>query len=591
MADAGNPPRWSAPSRPGPRRAESSRRLFGVYAGFLALLGLLWLRCVWLQVIQSPELSRRANAQHWMLRAVPAPRGTVYDREGRILAMSVRVPSVFGNPRQVKAKAKARLASEMSLLLKQPQPLLARRLARQKGFVWLARHVDPELLPRLATLRSEGIGVVEEEQRVYPHGRFASHLLGHVDIDQQGLEGLELELDEELQGRAGTFATLRDAKGDALIGPWTVQRDPTPGSSVVLTVDSVVQGIAEDALSFGVEKFHAKGGSLIVMDPATGAILAMATRPTFDPQAPGRAKTEARRNRAITDLAEPGSVFKVVTASALLEEHRVRPEEQFFCENGAYPTIGHHVLHDHRPHGWLSFHDVIALSSNIGTAKAASRLKPEELYRYIRAFGFGRKTGIELPGEVSGIVPPPARWSRLSPFIIPIGQEVAVTPIQLAGMMSVIANGGSKVHPYLIERIEAPAGRVVRAHRAAPAERVLNPDTVTALHSMLSSVVDTGTGQLAKIPGLTVAGKTGTAQKLEPNGRYSHSRFVASFVGYGPVPDPSVPASAGAKFVVVVTIDEPHPLYFGGVVAAPVFRRVVESLASYWGLTVLAKVP
>lgn len=571
-------------------RAETSRRLLIVYAGFLALLGVLWVRCLWLQVIQSGELSRRAAAQHWVSRAVPAPRGTVYDRTGRILAMSVRVPSVFGNPRQVTS---TRLASDMASLLGQPKPLVARRLARRKGFVWLARHVDPALLPKLAMLRSEGIGVVEEVQRVYPNGRLASHVLGHVDIDQYGLEGLELALDGALQGHPGAFETLRDAKGDLLIGPWTVQREAAPGSSVVLTVDSVVQGIAEDALSFGVEKFHAKGGSVIVMDPDTGAILAMATRPTFDPHAAGRAKTEARRNRAITDLAEPGSVFKVVTAAALLEEGRVEPSEQFFCENGKYPTIGRHVLHDHRPHGWLSFHDVIAMSSNIGTAKAASRLKPDELYRYIRAFGFGSKTGIELPGEVSGIVPKPARWSKLSPFIIPIGQEIAVTPIQLAVMMSVIANGGLKVQPYLIERVEAPDGRVIRAHRAGKPERLLKPETAAALHPMLSSVVESGTGQLAKVPGLAVGGKTGTAQKLEPNGRYSHSKFVASFIGYGPVPE-AAPAAEGAKFVVVVTIDEPRPLYFGGVVAAPVFRRVVESLASYWGLKpapVLARAP
>ena len=278
----------------------------------------------------------------------------------------------------------------------------------------------------------------------------------------------------------------------------------------------------------------------------------------------------------MTDLFEPGSIFKIVTASALLEEGRITPDEHIFCENGSYPTVAHHVLHDHRPHGMLSFHDVIKFSSNIGTAKAAQRLKPEELYRYIKAFGFGRKTGIDLPGEVNGMVPPPARWSKLSPYIIPIGQEVATTPIQLAVMTAVVANGGLRVHPYVLDRIRTSDGHVIRSAQRSEPARIISRETAATLQNMLTSVVESGTGQLASVQGLTVAGKTGTAQKLEPNGRYSHSRFVASFVGFGPVPD--------ARFVMVVSMDEPRPLYFGGVVSAPMFKRVVEQLASYWGL-------
>jgi len=274
---------------------------------------------------------------------------------------------------------------------------------------------------------------------------------------------------------------------------------------------------------------------------------------------------------------EPGSVFKIVTAAALLEEGAVRPDEQVFCEQANYPTVGRHVLHDHRPHGWLTFTDVITYSSNIGTAKLAQRLPPDTLYRYIQAFGFGRKTGVELPGEVSGMVIPPSRWSKLSPFIIPIGQEIAVTPMQLAVMTAIVANGGWKVQPYLIERLQTQDGEVIRTDQRPTRERLLGSKTVEQLQTMLSKVVESGTGQLANIQGLTVAGKTGTAQKLEPNGRYSHSRYVASFVGYGPVPD--------SRFAMVVTVDEPRPAYFGGVVAAPIFRRVVEQLMGYWDLT------
>jgi len=552
----------------------SNRRLLGVLAGLSIALGCLWARCVWLQVIQAPHLAKLAKAQHRVSRPLVAPRGTIYDRTGRVLAMSVRTSSVFANPRHVVAKDQTAL--HVARLLGKDAKMVQRRLSQDKGFVWLSRHVDPMLKDNLSPLFREGIGILEEPKRVYPHGNLASHLLGYVDIDQKGLEGLELAFHGVLQGRPGWQSTLRDAKGNLLIGPWTVEVKPQAGHDLILTIDSAVQGVAEEALAWGVKKFRAKGGSIIVMDPASGAVLALANQPDFDPNRPGRARADARRNRAITDLMEPGSVFKVVPATVLLEEQAVRLDERIFCEHGAFPTVARHVLHDHRPHGWLSFHDVIKYSSNIGTSKAAQRLKPETLYRYIRAFGFGQETGIELPGEVSGMVAPPVKWSKLSPFIIPIGQEIAVTPIQLAVMMAAVANGGWKVRPYAVERVQRSDGTPLRTTQAHLRERILKPETVEDLHTMFISVVESGTGQLANVQGLTVAGKTGTAQKLEPNGRYSHSRYIASFVGYGPVPDP--------RFVVVVTIDEPRPLYFGGVVAAPVFRRVVEQLAGYWGL-------
>ena len=338
----------------------------------------------------------------------------------------------------------------------------------------------------------------------------------------------------------------------------------------------MVQQVAEETLAWGVKKYHAKGGSIIVMEPSTGAIRAMATLPGFDANRPGQVPADHRRNRAVTDLFEPGSTLKMATAAALLEEQRITPEERIFCEDGAYPTVGRHVLHDHRPHGMLTFHDVVKFSSNIGMAKAAQRLTPEELYRYLRTFGFGKKTGIDIPGEVSGLLTPPSQWSKLSPFIIPIGQEIAVTPIQLAVMAAVIANGGLRVRPYVVSKIQTSEGRLVRSAPVPASTRVIRPETAALLQQLLTSVVESGTGQLASVQGLTVAGKTGTAQKLEPDGRYSHSRFVASFVGFGPVPD--------SRFVIVVAVDEPRPLYFGGVVAAPMFKRLVERLMSYWAL-------
>ena len=455
----------------------TNERLVAVCAGCLVGLGVLWVRCVWLQVIEGPALAKHARTQYRISQPLVAPRGTVRDREGRVLAMSVRAPSVYANPRQMSSKAET--AIRMAKLLDRDVGMLNERLSRKKGFVWLARHVDPALQETLATFRRAGVGVAEEGQRLYPQEQLASHLLGFVDVDQRGLEGLELAYDGILRGRAGWQSTRRDARGELLIGPWTVEVAPQSGADMALTIDSVVQAAAEEALAWGVQQFHAKGGSVIVLDPESGAVLAMATLPNFDPNRPARAPAEARRNRAITDLFEPGSIFKIVTAAALLEEGKARPEERVFCEQGSFPIPGaRHVLHDHTPHGWLSFHDVITYSSNIGTAKLASRLPPETLYRYIRAFGFGQPTGIELRGEIGGMVHAPATWSKLSAYSMPIGQEVAVTPIQLAVMTAVIANGGWKVRPYVVARIKTPDGALIRRYDAAPRQRILKPETV-----------------------------------------------------------------------------------------------------------------
>ncbi|MBI3321609.1 MAG: penicillin-binding protein 2 [Candidatus Omnitrophica bacterium] len=549
-------------------------RIIGVLLVGLGALGILWARCLWLQCLGAHRYASIAETQHRAIQTLPARRGAFYDRTGRVLAMSMPSPSVFANARQVVAKRE--LARRLAGVIDRDASLIQERLERDKAFVWVARQVDVTLMPSLLTMQDSGVGIVEEMKRYYPHQHLASHLVGFVDVDQHGLEGLELSLNGALQGQNGWRSTLRDARGKLLIGPWTVQTPPVDGYDVVLTIDSVVQEVAEETLRWGVNTYHAKGGSIVILDPWTGAILAMANHPSYDANAPASVPVDARRNRAVTDLFEPGSIFKIVTASALLEEGRITPEEQIYCENGSYPTVARHVLHDHRPHGTLSFHDVIKFSSNIGTAKAAQRLKPDELYRYIRAFGFGRKTDIDVPGEVSGLLNPPSRWSKLSPFIIPIGQEVAVTPIQLAVMTAVIANGGRRVRPYVVDRLQSLDGRVVRTHEQTSPEQILSPQTAATLQSILTSVVESGTGQLASVQGLTVAGKTGTAQKLEPTGRYSHSRFVASFVGFGPVPD--------SRFVIVVCVDEPRPLYFGGVVSAPLFKRVVEQLAGYWNL-------
>ena len=549
-------------------------RIILVLITSLGLLGILWGRCVVLQVVDPHHYAATAATQQRSIQTLRPSRGAIYDRTGRPLATSIPVPSVFANARVVIAKQV--VAQQLAKVVGRNAGMVQHRLEQDKGFVWIARQVTPAAAPALLTFRKSGIDTMEEPKRFYPQGKTASHILGFTDIDQRGLEGIELLFNGVLRGQHGWRQTLRDAKGDLLLGPWTTQTLPVEGFNLVLTIDSVVQHVAEETLAWGVKKYHAKGGSVIVMEPFSGAILAMANEPSFDPNEPGEAPAEARRNRTVTDMFEPGSIFKIVTASALLDEGRIRPDETIFCENGSYAIRGGHVIHDHTPHGTLSFHDVIKFSSNIGTAKAAQRLTPEELYHYIQAFGFGRRTGVDVPGEVGGMVNEPAWWSKLSPFIIPFGQEVAVTPMQLAVMTAVVANGGLRVVPHVVDRIQTAEGRVVRSAAVAEPVRVLSPQTAATVQQMLTSVVESGTGQLANVQGLTVAGKTGTAQKIEPTGRYSHSRFVASFVGYGPVPD--------STFVIVVNIDEPRPLYFGGVVAAPIFKRIIEQLTSYWQL-------
>ncbi|MBI4003490.1 MAG: penicillin-binding protein 2, partial [Candidatus Omnitrophica bacterium] len=477
-------------------------RIVLVLAISLGVLGLLWVRCVVLQVVDPHHYAATAATQQRAIHTLPAPRGAIFDRAGRPLAVSIPVPSVFANARQVTAKQA--VAQELAKVVGKDAGMVQRRLEQDKGFVWIARQVAPTVAPALLSFRTSGVDTMEEPKRFYPQGRTAGHVLGFTDIDQRGLEGLELLLNGVLRGQQGWRQTLRDAKGDLLFGPWTTQTEPLDGFDLVLTIDSVVQQAAEETLAWGVKTYHAKGGSVIVMDPASGEILAMANEPSYDPNEPAQAAAEARRNRAVTDMFEPGSIFKIVTAAALLEEGRVSLEETFFCEQGSWPTVAGHILHDHTPHGLLSFHDVIRLSSNIGTAKAAQRLKPDELHAYIRTLGFGRKTGVDVPGEVGGMVPAPTRWWKVSMYNIPIGHGVAVTPIQLAVMTSVIANGGLRVQPHVVQRIQTADGRVVRPAAVAEPVRVLNPQTAATVQQMLRSVVESGTGQLANVQGLTV---------------------------------------------------------------------------------------
>jgi cell division protein FtsI (penicillin-binding protein 3) len=347
---------------------------------------------------------------------------------------------------------------------------------------------------------------------------------------------------------------------------------PKDGYDIVLTIDEVIQYIAERELEAAFRKYRAKGASIVVMDPRTGAILAMANRPTFDLNDHSNLDKDLMRNRAICDMFEPGSVFKIVTASAALEERKVTEMTPFFCENGEYRVAGR-ILHDHTSHGTLTFREVIEQSSNIGTVKVAQLLGADMLYRYVKAFGFGAKSGIDIPGEISGSMKPTRQWSKTTITCVPMGQEVGVTALQLVSAVSVVANGGTLMKPYVIKEIRDKAGDMIKYTSPTVVRKVLDEETAARMKKILIGVVENGTGKLAKLDDFTAAGKTGTAQKIEPGGQYSHTRFMASFVGFAPAEDPLL--------AIAVTLDEPQGMYYGGVVSGPVFKNVAADSLKY----------
>lgn len=549
-------------------------RTYSVYAFFLLCFAALYCRLFTLQVIRHKELLNRGLSLHRLNVKMDPRRGSIYDCRGRPLAMSVRVKSAYAVPERIGDRDSA--ARMLSPYVPLSREELIDRLSRKKKFVWLARKLDDETYGKMRELPLEGIGFREEVKRVYPQGSLLSHVLGFVDIDNRGLEGLELAADEHLRGQAGWMASHRDRKGREIMTLRSQDIRPIDGYDLSLTIDAVIQHVAESELEQGCRKYNAVAGSLIVMDPRTGALLAMANWPSYDPNEPGNFPEDARRNRCITDVYEPGSVFKIITVAAALDRDAVGPMDQFFCENGAF-RIGRHTLHDVHPYGNLTTSQIIQKSSNIGAVKIAMKLGERGLYEGIERFGFGAPTGVGLPGEVAGIFHPLARWSGRSIAAVPMGQEIGVTPIQMAAAVAAIANGGLAMKPYLIEDIRDSSGRIVKDFAPQVRGRIVNEDTASAITAMMEGVTTRdGTAPRAELEEYVAAGKTGTSQKVEPDGRYSHSRFIGSFVGFAPARNPAV--------VILVALDEPKPAYYGGVVAAPVFKEVATRVLKYLGL-------
>jgi cell division protein FtsI (penicillin-binding protein 3) len=527
-------------------------------------------RLAWLQIVKSGELAHMAERQYSRTVVLHAQRGPIVDRNGAPLASSTPAESLFAQPRVVGDPV--RVAARLSPLVGVPEAELHAALTSARPWVWLRRKMAPAVAAQVKALREPGLGVLAEPLRLYPNRELAAHVVGFEGVDG-GLEGVERAFNEVLAGTPGKAVVGRDALGREVVTQ-QVLVEPAPGQGVMLTIDNTIQYIAEREIDAAFRRTQAKAAMAVVMDPRTGDILAMAIRPTFNPNTfldvPSR---DHWRNRAVTDPFEPGSTFKVILAAAALEEGVVKPEDQIYAENGAI-TIARTTIHDWKKYGWLSFGEVLQNSSNVGTIKVGLMLGRERYHRYMSAFGFGAPTGVGLAGESRGLLRDPKRWSALSLPTMSIGQEISVTALQMVAAFGAIANGGTLMQPRLVKATFDAAGRESRRVPPTAVRQVVSPETARTLGQMLTRVVDQGTGHLAAIPGYAVGGKTGTAQKLDPaTRRYSRAPGVLSFVGFAPVDDP--------RFVMLVMIDEPRNEKWGSEAAAPIFSAIGREVLRY----------
>jgi cell division protein FtsI/penicillin-binding protein 2 len=524
----------------------------------LAFGGLL-LRATWLQGVRAESLARLGQTQHRESVTLPASRGTLYDRTGVELGLGERATTVYANPKQIVNPRAASLAVERTLGLDANRiyPDLA---DRTRGFVYIERQADPAQAAALQRLKLSGFGFYPEERRAYPQGSVAAQVLGYVGIDGDGLSGLELQFDKQLSGHAGHETIVKDPGGRVI--DVEQQRPETPGRDVFLTLDHTIQANAEEILRETVHKWQAKSASAIVLDPRTGAVLAMAVQPGYDANRFPSAPRDLQRNRTVTDTYEPGSTFKLVTVAGALSERLVSPSTRFTLPYSL--KVADRVVHDAEERGTVNYSvaQILAHSSNIGAIELAEMLGRTRLASWISRFGFGRVTGIDYPGESPGIVLPPDKWSGSTIGNVPIGQGIAVTPVQMAAAYAAIANRGVWSRPHLVDHV-AGGGRPSLYRR-----RLVSPGTASQLMTMLKDVVAEGTGTYAAMPGYQVAGKTGTAQKPDSHGGYATGRYVASFVGIVPASRP--------RLVVLVTVDEPQGAIWGGVVAAPAFQQIAR---------------
>ena len=532
-------------------------------------------KLVYLQTYKRADLMARAERQQERTQPSPAVRGEILDRRGRVLATSVDADTIYAVPTEIDnpADAARKLCDALGDCDKRDRAALADRLGQRKAFAYVRRQVAPDQARRVADLNLDGVGFTKESKRFYPNKELAAHLLGWVGVDNKGLSGLESTYDAQIRGKPGTVLIHRDARRHAFARD---ERRPTAGSTIELTIDEYLQHIAERELHRGVVENRALGGSAIVMNPHTGEILAMANEPTFNPNAFREAQDVERRNRAVQDLYEPGSTFKVVAASAAIEEHVLSPDALIDTSPGRL-RIGRRVITDDagRNNGLLTFTNVIVKSSNIGAVKIGFQVGTERMSRFVGLYGFGRQVSPDFPAENPGIVWRPEKWTDTALASVSMGYQVAVTPLQMVSAVSSVANGGQYVEPRVVRAMYRDGRRFQLAPKAV--RRTISADTAATLTDIMERVVTSGTAKRAQIPGYTIAGKTGTAQKLI-DGRYSHADHFASFVGF-------LPSRAPQLAIVVVVDSAKGPSGdHGGMVAAPIFRAIAEPALHYLGI-------
>ena len=553
-------------------RIEGLRTRTLIFAACLALafLGLLG-RLAYLQVWKHDEYARLAENQHAKTVPLRPKRGPILDRGGQALAVSSRADALYVTPGKVEDAS--RLAARLAPILGEPARDLARKLTVSKKFAPVRRRLTPDMARAVRDLKDPSLTLVEDSLRLYPNRELAAQLIGFEGAEGKGLAGMEQMWDEHLAGVEGRAVVERDALGREVTGAPIVLKPSVAGQGIMLTIDATIQYLAEKEVDAAWRRTRAKAAMAVAMDPRTGEILAMAIRPTYNPNAFATATDDDRRARAVTDPFEPGSTFKVIMAASALEEGVVRPTDRIFGENGAI-TIANSTIHDWKKYGWLTFTEVLQNSSNVGSIKVGMQIGKERYYKYMTAFGFGAPTNLGLPGESRGQLRPPAQWSGLSLATMSIGQEISVTAVQMIAAFSAVANGGRLMQPQIIRAVVDAQGREIRSFEPKTVRQVISPETARTLTEMMVNVVANGTGRHAAIPGYDVAGKTGTAQKMDPaTRRYSRAPGVLSFVGFVPADDP--------RLTMIVLLDEPKNEKWGSEAAAPIFAAIGREALRY----------
>src|SRR5438477_4572457 len=549
---------------------------------FIALFSAFSFRLIYLQVIKHDEYAGLAAEKHIYKQTIYAERGTILDGNNEVLAHNVPVETVVGDATHLNNRKAVidLVGNELGIPIEQ----LAEKLSSERRYIVIKREV-PEALAtalgeklRVGNLR--GIYFEHDATRIYPNGSMLCHVIGFTDFDHHGIQGVEASMEEYLHGQDGYRFIERNRAGHEIVPYRGQERAPRNGYQVHLTVDLDLQNIVENEIDAAMAQYSPQKATIILMRPQTGEILAMANRPHFDLNLRSEGKPEQMKNRAIIDMMEPGSTFKIVAAAAALNEHKVRPDSSIFCENGLW-NFGGAPLHDHRAFSYLSVRDIRIKSSNIGAAKLALMVGEQKFYEYIRRFGFGERSGVELPGEINGLIRPPQSWSKISITRIPMGHEVGVTPLQMTVAMATIANGGKLIMPRIVKSITTSDGKSVSSLSPVVLRQVISPETAKEIGDALRGVVtDSGTAAAAAVPGFIIAGKTGTAQKVDPRGGYEQGKYVVSFAGYLPADHP--------EFVGLVVLDDAHTskpeLNYGGLVAGPIFSRLAEKAARYLDL-------